>query len=462
MTNTREAALQLLLERSLMHQEVYGSLPKLFLMTFGCQMNLSDGEQIAGMMKQAGYSLTRELEEADLVVVHTCGVRAGAETRVMGRIGQLKSLKQQKPHLLIAVGGCMTQQPQVAAAIKRVHRHVDLIFGTLNQLDFPQLLVASFEERAPLVSLQESPGEIEEGLPKVRLEQAKAWVPIMFGCDNFCSYCIVPYLRGRERSRQPQHIVAEVTALVKDGVVEVTLLGQNVNSYGKGLAGTSFATLLEQVAAVPGLKRLRFITSHPRDMTPELITTMATYPNICHQLHLPLQAGSSRILQLMNRGYNQEHYLELVEKLRLAMPNLALTTDIIVAYPGESQEDFAETLKVVAQVRFDNAFTFLFSPRPGTPAAALEDAIQPGEKQERMERLMELVAQIAREKNQLLVGTTVEVLVESESKSGAGMLLGRGMDHKVVNFPGSPALIGTLQQVHLTAAASHHLLGELQ
>ena len=457
----RDAALFALSARNRAQMERTGVQPALYLMTFGCQMNLSDAELVAGLMSEADYRLTEQLEEADLVVIHTCGVREGAETRVMGRIGQLKTLKASKPDLLIAVGGCMTQQPAVAEQIRTIHRHVNLIFGTHNQAQFAELLWQSVQHHGPLVALAE-PTAIEEGLPRLRKDPRSAWVSIMFGCNNYCSYCIVPYLRGPERSREPQAILAEIRQLVADGVVEVTLLGQNVNSYGRGLAeDIDFADLLVQVAAIPGIERLRFVTSHPRDMSNKLIAAMAASANVCRQLHLPVQAGSNRILQQMNRGYTKEHYLGVVAKLKAAMPDITLTTDIIVSFPGETEEDFSETLDIVRQVRFDNAFTFVYSPRPGTPAALMENTIPQETTQRHMEQLLALQSSIALEHNRKLVGQRVRVLVESLGKSGESMLLGRGEDHKVVNFVGPEEWIGTFQWVEITEAASYHVLGRV-
>ena len=457
----RDVALAALATRNRLHMERTGQQPALYLMTFGCQMNLSDAELVAGLMSEADYRLTEQLEEADLIVIHTCGVREGAETRVMGRIGQLKTLKAQKPDLLIAVGGCMTQQPAVAEQIRTVHRHVNLIFGTHNQAQFAELLWQSIQHHGPLVALT-APTAIEEGLPRLRKDPRSAWVSIMFGCNNYCSYCIVPYLRGPERSRESAAILAEIELLVAQGVVEITLLGQNVNSYGRGLdENIDFADLLGRVAAVPGVERLRFVTSHPRDMSDKLIEVMATSSNVCHQLHLPVQAGSNRILHRMNRGYTKEHYLEVVAKLKTAMPDITLTTDIIVSFPGETEEDFAETLDIVRQVQFDNAFTFVYSPRPGTPAANMEMTISPETTQRHMETLLELQASIALEHNRQLVGKRVLVLVESLGKSGESMLMGRAEDHKVVNFVGPVEWIGTFQWVEITEAASYHLLGKV-
>ena len=461
----REQALAILAERNKRICEASGQQAAIYLMTFGCQMNLSDAEVVAGLMSEAGYRLTEVLEEADLVVIHTCGVREGAETRVMGRIGNLKALKDIKPDLLIAVGGCMTQQQDVAEQIQKVHRHVNLIFGTHNLANFAELLVTSLSCKQPLIALLPEEQSIEEGLPRVRPASASAWLSIMFGCDNYCTYCIVPYLRGHERSRRPEAILEEAKQMIEQGIVEITLLGQNVNSYGKGKQdqdiNIDFADLLQSIAKLPGLARLRFVTSHPRDITPKLIEVMAAHSNICRQLHLPVQAGSNTVLQRMNRGYTREYYLDLVTRLRDAMPNLSLTTDIIVSFPGESEADFAETLDLVKQVRFDNAFTFIYSPRPGTPAASYPEVVDPELTQRRMNDLLALQSSIAKELNEELIGQTLQVFVEGPSKSGENMLLGRTESHKVVNFIGLSENINTFQKVRIIAAASYHLTGEL-
>ncbi|MCL2548768.1 MAG: tRNA (N6-isopentenyl adenosine(37)-C2)-methylthiotransferase MiaB, partial [Symbiobacteriaceae bacterium] len=391
-----------------------------------------------------------------------CGVRAGAESRAMGRIGQLKPLKEMNPGLLIVVCGCMTQQPEVAAEIARVHRHVNLITGTHNQGSILQLLVQALQQGRPLVAISQEETAAKENLPRLHLGGASAWVSIMYGCDNFCSYCIVPYLRGRERSRQLEVILEEVRSLVASGVIEVTLLGQNVNSYGKGLTpAASFPQLLARVAEIPGLQRIRFVTSHPRDISREMIRVMAEHSNICRHLHLPVQSGSTSVLGMMNRGYTREDYITLIDDLRRTMPDLALSTDIIVAFPGERDSDFLDTIELVRRVRFDSAFTFLYSPRPGTRAAELSDDCPQEIKQRRMEELISIQAGISLEKNQELIGSVYEVLVESTSKTGADYVMGRGMNHKIVNFSGSLDLVDTLQRVRIVSAASHHLGGEL-
>ncbi len=428
--------------------------------TFGCQMNARDSEKLTGILEQAGYVEAENEEEADFVIYNTCTVRENANTRVYGRLGQLGRMKKQHPHKMIALCGCMMQEPEVVEKLKKSYRFVDLIFGTHNIFQFAELLYRRFETGRTVVDIWKDTDKIVEDLPVERKYPFKSGVNIMFGCNNFCSYCIVPYVRGRERSRNPRDIIREIENLVADGVVEVMLLGQNVNSYGKNLEEPmSFAELLRQVEQIEGLKRIRFMTSHPKDLSDELIEVMAESKKICRHLHLPVQSGSSRILKQMNRRYTKEQYLELVEKIRRAMPDISLTTDIIVGFPGETEEDFEETLDVVRKVRYDSAFTFLYSPRTGTPAAAMENQVPEAVTKERFDRLLKEVQEIASQVCAVHEGTTQEVLVESVSEHDPSLLTGRMSNNLLVHFPGEKSLTGTLVPVYLKEAKGFYYMG---
>ncbi|MCL5982359.1 MAG: tRNA (N6-isopentenyl adenosine(37)-C2)-methylthiotransferase MiaB [Firmicutes bacterium] len=433
---------------------------KYSLTVFGCQMNERDAETLRGFLDELGYTETGLVEEADLVIMNTCAVRQKAEEKVYGLIGRLGKLKQQNPDLTIAVCGCMAQQEQVAQKIRKNHPFVDLIFGTHNIAAFPELLKRAKESAGTVLDVWDEAGEVVEGLPTVRHGGVKAWVNVTYGCNNFCSYCIVPYVRGRERSRQPGDILAEIAGLATNGYQEVTLLGQNVNSYGKDLAGkTDFAGLLQRVDQETGVARIRFMTSHPRDFTEELVRVIAAGKNICEHIHLPVQSGSSRLLELMNRGYSREHYLDLVAMLRRHLPGCALTTDLIVGFPGETEADFQETLALVEQVGFDNAFTFLYSPRQGTPAASMPGQVSAAVKKERFARLLAVQNRWSLERNAALVGRTVEVLVEGPSKTDQSVLTGRTRTGKTVNFTGSYTAAGTLVAVEISEARTWSLVG---
>lgn len=435
--------------------------PKRYMIiTYGCQMNEHDSEKLAGMLQNMGYESTMRKEEADLIIINTCCVRENAELKVYGNLGALKSLKKNRPEMTIAVCGCMMQQPQVVDEIKRRYRHVDLVFGTHNLHKFPELLVNSLHTDNMLVEVWDHEGEIVEGVPVIRKYGLKTFVNIMFGCNNFCSYCIVPYTRGRERSREVADIVAEVEDLARNGTKEITLLGQNVNSYGKTLAEkTSFADLLRTLNKVEGIERIRFMTSHPKDLSDDLIDAIATCEKVCEHVHLPFQAGSNQVLKAMNRSYTQEQYLELVKKLKERVPNVALTTDIIVGFPGETEEDFEETLKIVREVGFDAAFTFLYSVRQGTPAANLKDQVPEEVKHARFNRLVAQVNEICASINQGYLNQVVEVLVEGPSKTDPTRLMGRNRQNKLINFDGSPELINQLVKVKITEPKSFSLNG---
>ncbi|HZW49677.1 MAG TPA: tRNA (N6-isopentenyl adenosine(37)-C2)-methylthiotransferase MiaB [Bacillota bacterium] len=434
--------------------------PAICFLTFGCQMNFNDAELIAGLMNQVGFRKIDHVEEADFIVINTCAVRESAENRVYGQLGRLKILKESKPELLIAIGGCMVQQPQVAEKIQKSYRQVDLVFGTHTIDQFAELLWQTMQQRKMVCDITEDNLIPTEGLPRLRSQNLICSVSITYGCNNFCSYCIVPYVRGRERSRESQHIIDEIKQLVADGCKEVTLLGQNVNSYGKGLQpAVDFADLLARVDGIEGLQRIRFMTSHPRDITEKLVDTIADSRRVCHQLHLPMQSGSSPILRAMNRGYSKEYYLGLVQLVRVKIPDIVFSTDIIVGFPGETEADFENTLDIVRQVRFDSAYTFIYSQRSGTPAAAMPDQIPYAIKQQRIMRLMEIQADISNQINQQQLGQIVEVLVEGPSKHDASMFTGRTRGNKLVHFAAEPNQIGQLLSVKIEAASSFHISG---
>ena len=430
--------------------------------TFGCQMNARDSEKLRGILNQIGYE-EAEKDEADFVIYNTCTVRENANTRVYGRLGQLKPRKKQQPHMMIGLCGCMMQEPEVIAKLKKSYSFVDIIFGTHNIYKFAELICERYEAGKMVVDIWEDTDKIVEDLPNERKYAFKSGINIMFGCNNFCSYCIVPYVRGRERSRKPEAIIREIERLVKDGVSEVMLLGQNVNSYGKTLdEPITFAELLRRIEKIEGLKRIRFMTSHPKDLSDELIEVMASSEKICKHLHLPVQSGSTRILKKMNRRYTKESYLELAEKIKKAVPDISLTTDIIVGFPGETEEDFQETLDVVRKVRYDSAFTFIYSKRTGTPAAAMEDQIPADVVKDRFDRLLSEVQSIASEVCAVHEGKDMEVLVESVSDHDASMVTGRMSNNLLVHFKGTKEMIGTYVTVHLTECKGFYYLGELK
>ena len=430
--------------------------------TFGCQMNARDSEKLRGILNQIGYEEAEE-DEADFVIYNTCTVRENANTRVYGRLGQLKPRKKQQPHMMIGLCGCMMQEPEVIAKLKKSYSFVDIIFGTHNIYKFAELICERYEAGKMVVDIWEDTDKIVEDLPNERKYAFKSGINIMFGCNNFCSYCIVPYVRGRERSRKPEAIIREIERLVKDGVSEVMLLGQNVNSYGKTLdEPITFAELLRRIEKIEGLKRIRFMTSHPKDLSDELIEVMASSEKICKHLHLPVQSGSTRILKKMNRRYTKESYLELAEKIKKAVPDISLTTDIIVGFPGETEEDFQETLDVVRKVRYDSAFTFIYSKRTGTPAAAMEDQIPADVVKDRFDRLLSEVQSIASEVCAVHEGKDMEVLVESVSDHDASMVTGRMSNNLLVHFKETKEMIGTYVTVHLTECKGFYYLGELK
>ena len=440
--------------------EKLGRKPTCCVTTFGCQMNARDSEKLVGILEKVGYEIIED-ENADFVIYNTCTVRDNANQRVYGRLGVLNGYKKKNPHMKIALCGCMMQEPSVIEKIKTSYRFVDLIFGTHNIFKFAELLCSLFENEGMVIDIWKDTDKIVEELPVDRKYSFKSGVNIMFGCNNFCSYCIVPYVRGRARSRKPEDIVAEIKKLVADGVVEVMLLGQNVNSYGKNLEEPmTFAQLLREVNKIEGLERIRFMTSHPKDLSDELIRTMAESKKVCHHLHLPMQSGSSRILKIMNRRYDKEKYLELVAKIRNAVPDISLTTDIIVGFPGETEEDFQDTLDVVEKCDFDSAFTFIYSKRSGTPAAKMENQVPEDVVKDRFDRLLALVQEKGRKASSRFEGTVQEILVEEESRE-KGIFTGRTEYNLLVHFPGCQDLIGKYVKVKLDTCKGFYYFGSL-
>lgn len=434
-----------------------------FIQTFGCQMNEHDSETIAGMLEDAGYVENTVREDADVIVMNTCSVRENADNRFFGQLGVIKKIKEKNPDAVIAVCGCMMQQDHIIKRLKSKYSWVDIIFGTMSIQDFPKLLSDCLSKREKVMSVYKNQEHIIEGLPVHRKFRHKSFVNIMNGCNNFCTYCIVPYTRGRERSRAPEDIVAEITSLVADGVKEVTLLGQNVNSYGNNCDfNCDFAGLIRRINEIEGLERIRFMTSHPKDLSDSLIQAFVDCEKLCRHIHLPVQSGSTETLHRMNRRYTKEDYLSLVEKIRASVPDIAITTDIIVGFPGETEEDFEETLDLVRRVRYDSAFTFLYSIRTGTPAAEYENQIPDDIKHERFERLVDAVNEITAEKNSLYQDKVVRVLVEGESARGEkGTYSGRTDTFKLVNFDSDEDLTGHMADIRITDAKTFSLFGEL-
>jgi tRNA-2-methylthio-N6-dimethylallyladenosine synthase len=435
---------------------------KYYIDTWGCQMNEEDSEKISGLLKGTGYKRTNIKDEADIIIFNTCCVRENAEQKVYGHLGSLKALKRKKPNLIIVVTGCMMQQKGMPDKVMKKFPYIDIIAGSYNSYKLPEYIERVKTEGNSIIEVWNKEKGIVEGLPVDRLSAVKAFVTIMYGCNNFCSYCIVPYVRGRERSRKPENIIDEIKDLVSKGYKEITLLGQNVNSYGKGLEPEiDFAELLKRVNKVEGLERIRFMTSHPKDVSDKLISAMAECEKVCEHGHFALQSGSSRILEKMNRKYTREQYLELVKKLRKAMPDIAISTDIIVGFPGETEEDFEDTLSIVKEIEFDSVFTFIYSQREGTPAATHEEQIPEDVKHERFNRLVKVVNDILAKKNKEYEGKIVEVLVEGPSKNDETKLMGRTRTNKLVNFEGNDDIIGTLVRVKITKAQSFSLIGEI-
>ena len=437
-----------------------GRRPTAFTQTFGCQMNARDSEKLVGILRQAGYEIT-DGENADFVIYNTCTVRDNANQKVYGRLGELNGYKRKNPDMKIALCGCMMQEPTVIEKLKKSYSFVNLIFGTHNIFKFAELLCTMHENSdRMIVDIWQDTDKIVEDLPVERKYPFKSGINIMFGCNNFCSYCIVPYVRGRERSREPKDIIREIERLVQDGVVEVMLLGQNVNSYGKNLdEPMTFAQLLREVEKIEGLKRIRFMTSHPKDLSDELIRVMKESRKICRHLHLPLQSGSTNILTRMNRRYTKEQYVELAGKIRREIPDIAITTDIIVGFPGETEADLEETLDVVRRVKYDNAFTFIYSKRTGTPAAAMEDQVPEEQIKKGFDRLLKLVQDTAREQTARYRGRVMEALIEEVNENDRTMVKGRLSNNTIVHLPGDASMIGKLVMVSLDECCGFYYIG---
>jgi len=436
--------------------------PLAFVDTYGCQQNEADSERLRGYLEQMGFGFTASEEEARIIVINTCAIREHAEQRVFGNVGALVHVKRRHPDTLICLCGCMAQQPHVAKKIRESYRHVDLVFGPHALWRFPEMVHTLLTQRGRTFSVDDEAGSIAEGIPVVRQDNIKAWVSIMYGCNNFCSYCIVPYVRGRERSRRPEDILAEVRQLAEEGYKDITLLGQNVNSYGKDLAEPlDFADLLERVNAIPGDFLIRFMTSHPKDATQKLFETMAKCEKVAPVLHLPFQAGNDRILKVMNRRHTRAEYLEKIRALRALVPDITLTSDIIVGFPGETTEEFEDTLRVLEEVRFDALFTFIFSPRPGTPAAEMDDPMPREEKLANFNRLTALQDAISEEKHAAYIGKTVRCLLDGLSDDQRYDLTARTPGNRLVRVVGDPAALGQFRDVKITGANKWSLFGEL-
>ncbi len=439
-----------------------GKIPKAKIETYGCQQNENDSERIMGMLDIMGFTFTDDENEADFILFNTCAVREGAEMRVLGNIGALKKLKEKRPELIVGICGCMMQQESMSKRIKSKFKHVTVVFGTHSLYNFPEIMYNAVCKNERVISRIESDGRLCEDIPVLRKPTSSAWVSIMYGCNNFCSYCIVPYVRGRERSRDPEAVIAEIETLAKDGVKEITLLGQNVNSYGKDLdRDIDFADLLLMADKVEGIKRIRFVTSHPKDMTDKLIGTLPRITKLCKQIHLPFQAGSNRILKEMNRGYTKERYLELASKIREVLPDASFTTDIIVGFPGETYEDFLETIDVIEKVRFDSVFSFIYSKRGGTPAAKMENQVPDDVKHKHFDILLDVQNRISREINETYAGRVEEIMVEGLSKNNPEMMCGRTDSGKIVNFLKDDTLKnGDFINVKITKISTWSLAGE--
>lgn len=438
-----------------------GHTPTCHIATFGCQMNARDSEKLMGILEQIGY-VAADSENADFVLYNTCTVRENANLKVYGRLGHLGAVKRSNPDMMIGMCGCMMQEPDVVEKIRKSYRFVDVVFGTHNIYKLAELLVSRFESEGMIIDIWKDTDKIVEELPNERRFSFKQGVNITFGCNNFCSYCIVPYVRGRERSREPKDIIKEIESLVADGVVEVMLLGQNVNSYGRSLEPpVTFAQLLQEIEKIDGLERIRFMTPHPKDLSDELIEVMKNSKKICNHVHLPLQSGSSRILKLMNRHYTKEHYLELVEKIRREIPDVSITTDIIVGFPQETEEDFLETMDVVEKAQYESAYTFIYSKRTGTPAASMDGQVPEDVVKDRFDRLLEKLSGISAKHIDKYVDTIQDVLVESVNDHDSSLVTGRMRNNTLVHFPGESGLVGKIVNVHLTEGKGFYYFGEL-
>ena len=440
-----------------------GRTVRAFVDTYGCQQNVADSQRIMGMLRETGCTLTDNEKEADIIVINTCAIRENAEKKVFGVIGQLVHLKENNPDLIIALCGCMAQQEVVAERVKKSYRHVDLVFGPQALWKFPELLHNVYMGRRRVFSIEDEHGSIAEGLPVVRESSVKAWVSIMYGCNNFCSYCIVPYVRGRERSREAAHIIAECRELIESGVKEITLLGQNVNSYGKDLENPmDFADLLAEIDKIEGDYLIRFMTSHPKDASRKLFDTMAQSRHVAHQLHLPVQSGNSRVLKEMNRGYTREQYLEKVNYAKSVMPDLVLTSDIIIGFPGETEAEAMDTVSLIREVRYDALFTFIYSPRPGTPAAKMPDPATRAEKQVWFDKLCDAQNEISAELHREYVGKRVKVLVDGQSDDVRYPLSSRTAGGRLVHLSGDKSLVGQYVTANITDSNTWALFGEVE
>ena len=433
---------------------------KCCVQTFGCQMNARDSEKLLGILQEIGYEPT-ESEEADIVVYNTCTVRENANLRVYGRLGQLRGLKRKNPHMIIALCGCMMQEKEVVEKIQKSYSFVDAVFGTYNIFKLAELLYNRWESGKMVIDIWDSQKQVVEELPTVRKFPFKSGVNIMYGCNNFCTYCIVPYVRGREKSREPRDIIREIERLAGDGVKEIMLLGQNVNSYGKTLDNpVSFAQLLKEIEKIDGIERIRYMTPHPKDFCEELLDVMSQSSKICNHIHFPLQSGSTRLLKAMNRQYTKEQYLNWVDKIREKLPDVSLTTDIIVGFPGETEEDFEDTLDVVRKAQFDSAYTFIYSKRTGTPAASMENQIPEDVVKERFNRLLETVGEVSHSISARYENTDTQVLVESLDDHEPGLVTGRMTNNMLVHFPGTADMIGKLVDVRLTECKGFYYMGK--
>ena len=431
--------------------------------TFGCQMNAKDSEKLLGILEKIGYEETDDEKAADFLIMNTCTVRENANQKVYGHLGMYQSRKKKAPHRMIAICGCMMQEPDEVAKIRSSYRFVDIVFGTHNIFKLAELLYQAFTKKEQVIDVWEGTDQIVEDLPAIRKYSFKSGVNIMYGCNNFCSYCIVPYVRGRERSREPKDIIREIEKLVADGVCEIMLLGQNVNSYGKTLDNPiTFAELLREVNKIEGLKRIRFMTSHPKDLSDDLIMAIKECDKVCKHMHLPLQSGSSRVLKEMNRHYDKEKYLDEVKRLREQIPDIAITTDIIVGFPGETEEDFLETMDVVKQVRYDSAFTFIYSKRTGTRAATMENQVPDDVVKDRFDRLLKEVQTISSEKAKCYEGKVVPVLAEEMDDQKDGYVTGRMDNNSIVHFPGTEDMIGNIYNVKLDECRGFYYMGEIK
>ena len=436
-----------------------GITPVAYVETYGCQQNEADSEKLRGYLAQCGYAIGSQAEGADVVIMNTCAIREHAEQRVFGNLGALTHTKRRHPEQKIFLCGCMAGEEKVSKRVKESYPHVDGVFSTHHLWQFPEILYNVLTKPGRVFYVQEEPGSIAEGIPQVRDSGLKAWVSIMYGCNNFCTYCIVPYVRGRERSRRPECILEECRGLIENGAKEITLLGQNVNSYGKDLGqGVDFADLLAQIAQLPGEFLVRFMTSHPRDASPKLFDTMARYPKIAKQLHLPFQSGSSRVLKAMNRHYDRETYLEKVNYAKSVMPELVLTSDVIVGFPGETEEEFEQTVSLIQQVHYDSLFTFIFSPRTGTPAASMDDPTPKAEKNRRFDRLCAVQNAISEQTHRGYIGKVMRCLVDGRDGDN---LTARTEGGRLVRFPGDDSLIGSFRQIEITGATTWSLVGTL-